>query len=115
MPFLVVGGITVPVAADGGVGHEVEEIGGEVTRAFDGTAQIARRGVKHRYSVSTAPLSRTAADALRTVLVGAQPVTCSGDLPGASGSYITQVRGYRPVPVAGGDTRYSVEFSLIQV
>jgi hypothetical protein len=114
MAFLVVGSVTVPVAV-GGVTHTVEEIGGELSRAFDGTAHIDRRGVKSSYGIETKALSRADADTLRAVLVGAQPVTCSGDLLGASGSYVASFSGFRPVPVAGGATRYSVVFSLSQV
>ena len=111
MPFLVVGGTTVSVQAPGGLRHEVEEFG-ERVRAFDGTMRTAVRARKSRWSVTTTPMLRAAADTFVGILNGSPPVACSGDVLGGSVNCHPEYQAMAPVPTSGGVTRFAVLFVL---
>lgn len=83
MAILVVGGVTVTVA----VGQrEPPTVIGDSGRALDGTMLSTVRARKKRWSVTTSPMSQADAATLEAALVATPPVTCSGDLLGASTS-----------------------------
>jgi hypothetical protein len=111
MAFLIVNGITVPVAVDGA---QVEmELIGDRARAFDGTMRSTRRATKRRWKVKTAPMA--SADALLTSLLAAPPIACSGDLLGASLSCDAEVTSVTYSPAPGGLSRRAIEFILHEV
>lgn len=112
MSFLVVGGITVPIAASSTPSRSDEEIG-DRQRAFDGTMRQTVIAVKHNHAGETKPLLKVDADALVTALQATPPITCSGDWLGASGSYFAQVTEYRGVKV-GSVARVVVAFTLME-
>lgn len=101
MAFLVVSGITVPIAASSSPSRSDEEIG-DRARAFDGTMRQTIRAVKHNHSGETDPITKTDAAALVAALQGTPPLTCSGDWLGASGSYFGMVTDYRGVKTNSG-------------
>lgn len=101
MPFLVVGAVTVPMAASANPTRTDEEIG-DRARAFDGTMRQTIRAVKHNHSGETEPMTKTDADALVAAIQATPPITCSGDWLGASGSYFGLVTGYRGVKTGSG-------------
>lgn len=111
MSFLVVGGITVPIAASSTPSRSDEEIG-DRARSFDGTMRQTVIAVKHNHAGETVPISKTDADALVTALQASPPITCSGDWLGASGSYFGQVTDYHAVKV--GSPYYIVAFTLME-
>lgn len=111
MAFLIVGGITVPVAASTTPSRSEDEIG-DRARAFDGTMRQTVRATKYNYSVQTKPIIKTDADALVTAVKATPPITCSGDLLGASGSYFGQVTDYHAVKASS--VLYRVSFTLME-
>lgn len=112
MAFLIVGGITVPVASSSSPTRSDDEIG-DRDRAFDGTMRQMIVTVKHNHEGETKPITKTDADALVTALRASPPITCSGDWLGASGSYFATVREYRGVKVNGA-FRVVVAFTLFE-
>lgn len=114
MADLVVGGVTVAVARDGADNDRVE-FGGDRARMEDGSLRTSVKGRKMEWHFRTAsPLSGTDAGTLITAIEGAPPVTCSGDILGASGSYAGQVHKKTPVSVLG-TVKYYVQFSLFEI
>lgn len=111
MALLVVGGITVPIAISSTPSRTDEELG-DRDRAFDGTMRETIIATKHNYTFETTRMVRADADALVAALKATPPVTCSGDMLGASGSYFAQVTDYRGAK--GSDTRYVVTFMLME-
>lgn len=107
MPFLVVGGVTVECAADDPPGLEIVEIG-DKARMFTGAGRSTRRATKSEFAVTTVPMARADANTLVGILIGTQPVTCSGDLLGASGSYLTAVTKWEAIPVPSAATQHYV-------
>lgn len=83
MPFLVVGGITVPVAVNGAVKKAPERIGTS-ERAFAGNLRTAIRAEKRAWQATTKPLSNTDAASIETAITLGAHVSCSGDLLGAT-------------------------------
>lgn len=78
MSALVVGGVTVRVADDK---EAVVEVGGELTRMFEGSLRKTLRGTKRELKIVTALMADSAATTLRTALLSTTlPVSCSGDL-----------------------------------
>jgi hypothetical protein len=113
MPMLVVGGVTVPVAREGGVDHDVEEFGGDRTRAFDGTMRSTVRARKGQWSIVTTLMAGGAKDTLVAALVATPPVTCSGDILGASTSCHIVLQKVAPESVRGA-LKYRVHFMLYE-
>lgn len=112
MPFLVVNNQAVPVAV-GGASEQIEVVG-DRARAFDGTLRSTRRATKRKWQVKTAPLPMTDAHALRTILLGAPPLTCAGELLGSAVACDAEVTGIEYVAAAGG-ARQAIEFTLHEV
>jgi hypothetical protein len=114
MAFLVVAGITVPVAwPEGAPANEVVEIGDRM-RAFDGTMLSSIRARKREQPVITHPMALAARDTLRAVLTGSPPITCSGDLLGGSGSYDASGLSDRVITGSGG-RHYVLSFVLHEI
>lgn len=112
MPALVVGAVTVKVAAEGGFERDVEETG-ERGRMQDATMREIVRARKSSYRVRTIPLTLSDRDALIAALNSTtRPVACSGDLLTASTTCFPQFLGEKPEAFAGGTTRYVVSFML---
>jgi hypothetical protein len=111
MPFLVVGGVTVPVMSDGGATVNRPQLG-EVVRSFNGEPRSTVRGSLTDAEFTTAPINATLAASLLAVLEGAHPVVCSGDALGGTVSCApTEIT---VVPVKVGSVRYSaVSFRLL--
>lgn len=111
MAYLVVGGVTVPVAADSPPTHRLPQIG-EVVRAFDGSPRSSVQAEAPEWEIRTAILTDAAANTLLAVLRGAHPITCSGDLLGSSMSCVPT--DIQTAPVHTGTTRRrSVSFKLL--
>lgn len=110
MAFLVVGGVTVPVAPDGAQ-EEVVEIG-DRARAFDGDMRGTVRSRKAVWRITTTPQTTTASDTLKTALITTTlPVTCSGDFIGGTENCVPEYLGRRAVKVGAGH-RMVTEFLL---
>lgn len=84
--------LTVPVAFDGGMSREFEEIG-DRGRAFNGTQRTTIRAWKSNWRVRTAPISTATAASIIASLQGTQPMACYGDLIGVSSSTTADYHG----------------------
>lgn len=112
MAFLIVSGITVPVAP-GGAKRATEEIG-DRARAFDGTMRQTIRSTKRNWSATTTPLSQTDADTLYNALLSTTlPIVCSGDFLGASRNCLATVDDWNYVKQAA-TYRIVVAFTLYE-
>lgn len=101
MPFLVVGGVTIPVAPGGGKADWIDGV--DRRRAFDLTYRASATGnPKEEYAFSTKPVSRTLFEIYKRALsvVGAQ--VCSGDLLGGSENLVLQSENFGTTWVAEG-------------
>lgn len=79
MAILIIAGITIAVADDGG-GKKSPEMVGTSLRAFGGNLRSTKRIEKRGWSVKTLPLLSAEAEAIEAaVALGAQ-VVCSGTL-----------------------------------
>lgn len=112
MPALVVGGVTVPVAADGGVTETRLQIG-EVVRSFDGTPRSSVRDAAREWDVRTVPITTTAAGTLLAQLEGSHPISCSGDLLGGSISCTPTDIVVTPQKIKGTTLYKVVSFRLL--
>ena len=113
MAFLVVGGVTITVAADS-VRRDTEEIG-DRARTFDGTYRENIRNRVLRWGGETSALLSSQATAQYNALVAStQPQTCSGDLLSTSGSSMSlYTRATRWEPIVSGSThRIVIEWEL---
>ena len=114
MADLVVGGVTVSVARDG-ADNDQEEYGGDRARTESGALRTSVKGYKNVWHFRTAAaLSGANADTLITAIRGAPPVTCSGDILGASYSCAGQVHKKQPISMLG-TVMYHVHFSLFEI
>lgn len=86
MAYLVVAGITVPVATGGATKKALEE-GGTDSRAYSGGLRSTVRWEKRNYQFTTTGLLDADAVAIETAVAGGAFVTCSGDALGGSASY----------------------------
>lgn len=112
MAALIVGGVTVPVAADGGVAEARPQIG-EVVRSFDGTPRSSVRDVAREWEIRTVPITTTAAGTLLAALEGAHPISCSGDLLGGSISCTPTEVNVTPQKIKGTTLYKVVSFRLL--
>lgn len=86
MAFLIVDGITVPVAtrtAD----RKIVAVGG-VGRSFSGKSQLSIRSYKTEISGETTPMTEADAEALKTLLLGNGVLFCFSDSPYSSAGYV---------------------------
>lgn len=114
MAILVVGAVTVKVAGPEGAERRIDEYGGDRARMFDGGMRETVRGRKSSWQVSTKLLTTAEKNSLETALTATPPITCSGDLLGASTSCFAKIDGIHPVAKAGGETRWRFSFTLFQ-
>lgn len=87
MAFLIIAGITVPVAIVGA--KKTWEIGGSNSRAFSGGLRSTVRWTKRGWQVTTTPLLEADASAIETAVVGGDFVTVSGDMTGTLTCQVT--------------------------
>lgn len=113
MPFLTVGGVTVPVALDGFQEADVREIGDRVA-AFDGTLRSTVRDRKQRWKIATRWLSSAEYTSVRGALEASAPVSCAGDALGTTVSCAIRITGASAVPVSGGFRR-RIDFEMEEV
>jgi hypothetical protein len=114
MATLIVGGVTVPVAAGGEQSEKNDPIGGEIVRMFDGTARSTVRGYKRTWTITTRiMLAADAATLKAALLTTALPVACTGDITGAV-NCIPRLVDYTPVR-AHSALRRRVVFTLTEV
>lgn len=112
MAFLIVSGITVPVAPSG-ASRTTEEIG-DRARAFDGTMRQTIRSTKRGWNATTRPLTESDANTLYNALLSTTlPIVCSGDFLGASRNCVATVDSWSYVRVAVG-YRIVVSFTLLE-
>lgn len=114
MADVVVGSVSLSVLRSEGAGHEYEDFGGDIVRMEDGSARDSRKGRKNMWSFVSILLNASDATALETAVVTAPPITCSGDLLGASFSCIGILHSKEPISVMG-TIWYHVHFSLKEV
>jgi hypothetical protein len=113
MAFLVVGGVTITVAADS-VRRDTEEIG-DRARTFDGTYRENLRNRVFSYRGETPALLSSQATAQYNALIAStQPQTCSGDLLSTSGGSVSlYTRATRSEAIVAGSThRLVIEWEL---
>jgi hypothetical protein len=114
MADLVVGAVTVAVAREG-VEHSFREYGGDRVVMEDGSMRVSVKGRKNVWRFRTAsPLSGANATSLVNAVIAAPPVTCSGDILGASFSCAGEVHQRQPVSILG-TVMYYVSFTLYEV
>ena len=111
MAFLVVAGVTVPVALNTTSGAPVEA--GERVRAWDNSMLSTVRDFKDEWQVTTALMLRADADTLKAALQGTPPLTCSGDLLGGSVSCHAVITGERYVKKGVGEM-VALSFTLME-
>ena len=108
--------LIVPVAFDGGMEREFEEIG-DRSRTFHGNMRQTVRAWKNNYRVRTAPCSTTVAASIISSLQGSQPMACYGDLIGVSSSTTADYMGQlvsESWTQASSGRRVVLEFKLLQ-
>lgn len=101
--YLVVAGVTVPVAPD-----SVKEVAvpvGQVRRAYSGAPRSSVSAYKREWrGVTTTWIARSAANSLRAALKGTPPLAVSGDLPAGSITvYIQNIEDAGRSKFAGGE------------
>lgn len=101
MPFLSIGGTDVSVANDT-VDREEFAVG-EVRAAFSGAPRSSVRAYKKRWSMSTIPLTRTAANTLEGLLQANPPLTIAGDLTGSISGYASDIKMHSQTNAAGAE------------
>lgn len=102
MPYAVVGGITVPVTAEGA--RKIPQRIGAQSRAWSGVMHESTRAWKDRYSFRTMWMPRADADALEAVLQSAPPIACSGDFfGGAVNCFVSSIAGITQAQRFAGD------------
>lgn len=112
MPMLVANGHTVPVSPTTPPKKTITEYG-DFSQAFDGTDRGTITARKALWTVTTAPMLPSDADALVTALQATPPITVTGTLTGSLVARST-VTDYSPIVVRGG-FRVVVTFTLRQV
>lgn len=101
MPFLVIAGITVPVAPDGAAVLPLERVGSSA-RAFDGSLRSSVRLEKRGWRFRTPLRSVETWTALEAAVAEGAEVLCSGDAIGDGATCEVTVGDAELVPVAGG-------------
>lgn len=112
MAQLIVGGVTVTLAAGSPPSRVITQIG-DFTRAFDGSDRGISVAEKSTWSCQTIPISQASAETLRAALHAAPPVACSGDVLGGSMNCRGQVTSWQWVTVRGTPL-VTVGFTLYQ-
>lgn len=113
MPFLVIAGITVPVAPNGAQILAPERVGSSA-RAFDGSLRTTVRDEKKAWRFRTPARPPSTWAALKDAIDSGTFVTCSGDALGASFTCEVMLGDSDLVQVAGG-FREALTLTLRQV
>lgn len=90
MSFLVIAGITVPVA-EGSFKEAEREKGGSQTRAFAGNLRSTERWNKRVWNLTTALMLDADCSTLKSAVQLGVVVTCSGDALGGSVSCVATI------------------------
>jgi hypothetical protein len=114
MPAVVVGGVTIPIAASA-PGHQDMDDGVDRGRAFNNTYRASATGGAARdFRFTTPPLLRSDADIFDIVLRTVAAQTCSGDIIALPTMCCAERTGWTPVTVKGGH-RVVIDFTLHEV
>lgn len=113
MAFLVVAGVTVPVAAEESAATEEVEFIGDRDRMFNGRYREVGDGYKRKWPLATPPLTPAEYAAVRAALLGAPPLACSGDLLGGAVNCHAELGA--AAPLAGTLGQRTLRFTLHEV
>jgi hypothetical protein len=97
-----------------GQDHEYEDYGGDLARMDDGSLRDSRKGRKNIWKLVSTLLSAANAATLETAITTAPPLTCSGDVLGATFSCVGVLVKKQRV-VTNGTVMYRVHFELREV
>ena len=102
MAYLVVAGVTVPVAL--GSGRRAEVPIGDVQRAYSKAPRSSVSGYKLEWrGVETVFIPRATANTLRTALKGTPPLAVTGDLTGSLNVYVRNIEEVDKTKLSGGE------------
>lgn len=102
MAYLVVAGVTVPVALESV--REVAVPVGQVRRAFSGAPRSSVSSYKREWrGIATKWMTRATANTLRAALDNTPPLTVTGDLTGSISAYIQNIEDAGRTKLAGGE------------
>ena len=113
MAFLIIAGLTIPVAPDGATKKAIES-GGSDSRAYAGNLRSTTRWERNQWQFTTKHLSESDASAIETALAGGPFVSCSGDALGTTVTCRVTV-GDGPYRQTSGGFRRSLVLTLRQV
>ncbi len=113
MAFLTVAGTTVPVAT-GGCDTKITTIGDVGTRAFDGTYRNTERTTKREWTITTAPMTPTLADALVTALGTGAAISVNGDIVNSVATSCYRLITDRKAVASRGGHYDTLAFSLME-
>lgn len=112
MPFLTVGGTTIPISEDG-FSFDVVETGSREPM-FDASMMETIRARKVVAQCASIWVTRAVAETYRTALIATPPITCTGDLfNGVSTSCFIKYRGLAARGTGSG-TRWRVLFTVYE-
>ena len=114
MAFLTVAGTTVPVAPTGCT-TKIITIGDVGTRAFDGTMRSTERTTKREWSITTTPMTPSAADAIVTALGTGAAITVNGDIVNNVATSCFRVLVGRTAIATRGAHYDTLAFTLLEV
>lgn len=114
MASVIVGGVSASIIQDGGVRHSYEEYGGDRVRMEDGSLRQTVKGRKNVWQLVTALMTAADASTLEAAIVTAPPITCSGDVLGATFNCAAELTEKERVPIAAA-VLYRVHFTLREI
>jgi hypothetical protein len=114
MANVTVAGASASIMHDGGVTHEYVSYGGDRVRMEDGSLRVTEKGRKNQWTLITTIIDASAASTLETAIVGAAPLTCSGDALGGSFS-CSGILLEKERVVVRGVVKYRVHFALWEI
>lgn len=95
MPALVVGALTVPNVVSG---REVPAEAQDRFRTLDNTMMVTVLGdSKNAWAIEVASVTRAQVDAIKAALNGTWPLSCSGDILGATVDCVPEVHGFEAI------------------
>ena len=112
MAYLVIASQTIDVAHATPPGRTRVEVGARA-RAFDGTPRSSVRARKDEWTVTTAWMTRAAADTLLTALEGAPPLAASGEMLGSVNVHVSDITTDHTMLVSGEGV--SLSFKVLPV
>ena len=112
MSFLVVGGVTIPVAPGSNNNRDVQD-NVDRSRMFDNSMKVSQSGTEKRiWNFSTPPVARATADAYDAQIGTVASQTCSGDVLGGSVTCYTRRTGWQPVHKSSTEHLVVLSFAL---